>query len=320
MQKKNVFIAAIITMIPAISHAAQCDIIDSEIFPQGRDGSERINTVSITEGTQTRQVITFRTGLRVNTDGAQNSYSSTDLTGTVNAINNICNGVTVRDIATNTSLSCPATRQVFARFRDNNWQEPPGFRVRWQNVIAARTVEGRQIPCVFAEGPFKGFFGSLTTLRNGLAGSAAGECQVDDQVNSTTIPSLVLPGGDNALRRNGARIGDLVITHNPANGVTQTAIIADSGPADHLGEGSVALNMALLKRTEMPKTYRDIVRQLDTGHQQILVTIIPGSSSFSRVRPYSAQNIDDRVKQWLGQLGLNGAAPFVQALESCAPN
>jgi hypothetical protein len=320
MFKKTAIMSAFCCIFPVIAIAGQCEVIDSDIFPNGHDGPERINLISVSENNQTRQVVTFRTGLRVNTDGAPNSYSSTDLTGTVSAINNICNGISVRDTATNNALSCSASRQIFARYRDSQWQEPSGFRVRWQNVIAPRTIDGRQVPCVFSEGPHKGFFGSLTTLKNGLTGAAAGECQVNDQVSSTTIPSLVLPSGDNALRRNGARIGDLVVTHNPANGITQTAIVADSGPPNNLGEGSVALNIALLKRAEMPKNYREIVRQLDTGQQQIIVTIIPGTSSFNRLRPYSAQNIDNRVKQWLTPLGMNSAAEFMQTISTCAPD
>lgn len=298
--------------------AATCDIKDADSFIQGDGTSERINLITLSSGAQNRDVVTFRARLRVNTDGAPTSYSPTDLTGRDKAINNICNGVSVRDSATGRALRCADARTVFAQFRDNGWRAPPGHTIRWQNVIAARTVEGRQIPCVFETGPNAGFFGSLTTLRNGLSASDAGECLVNDQIDHRLIPALVLPGGDNALRRNGARIGDLVIAHNPSTGITRAAIIADSGPADNLGEGSVALNMALLNRTVQPTTYRDAL-QLDTGSQQMLVSIIPGSALFNRVRPYTAANIDNRVSQWLASLDLATPATFIEALAACAP-
>lgn len=313
-------LAAIIALCPpGLAFAQQCDIKDIDTFGPAGSTQERIHLVNRDGGAaEADDLIIFRAKLRVNTDGAPTSYSPTDLTGTVNAINNICNGVSVRRTSNGRTLACADARAVFANFRDANWREPAGFTIRWQNVLAARAVDGRQVPCVFQDGPNKGYFGSLTTLRNGLGGSAAGECLVNDQIDHRHIPALVLPGGDNALRRFGARIGDLAIAHNPATGVTQAAILADSGPADNLGEGSVALNMALLQRSEQPKTYREAQR-LDTGDRQILVVIIPRSAGFERQRPYSAQNISARVTSWLASHGYGEQAGLAQAIDPCAP-
>jgi len=179
--------------------------------------------------------------------------------------------------------------------------------ISWQSVLAARNENGRTIPCVFRDGDFKGYFGSLTSLKNGLSGTEVGECEAKNQLDQRFVPALVLAGGSNVLKTFGARKGDLVLAHNPANGVTQTAVIGDFGPPDNIGEGSVALNMALLKRTAQPKTY-DEAKKLDTGSQEILVAIIPKSASFELKRPYAADNLAERVGSWAKTNGYNDAA------------
>lgn len=312
-------LAALACLTAAHSAAAQqCDIKDVEQFGPPGPRQERIHLVDNGEGDgNANDVIVFRTSLRVNTDGAPTSYSPSDLTGSKTAINNICNGVSVRN-AKGEKLGCASTRSVFAAFRDSGWREPAAYRIRWQNVIAPRRVGDRVVPCVFENGPHKGFFGSLTTLRNGLSGDAAGECLANDQVDHRTVPAMVLPGGDNALRRLGARIGDLVVVSNPENGVTLAAILADSGPPDNLGEGSVALNMALLGRTTQPTTYAE-AKKLDTGTRQMIVAVIPRSAGFQRTRPFTAQNIQARAAAWLAARGYGTQSQFVQAIAACTP-
>lgn len=69
-------------------------------------------------------------------------------------------------------------------------------------------------------------------------------------VNSETIPFIVLPGGQpqifNPTGFNGAaRLGDFAVVVNLANGRKAAALVADVGPPDHIGEGSIALAAAL---------------------------------------------------------------------------
>jgi hypothetical protein len=118
----------------------------------------------------------------------------------------------------------------------------------WQNVLAARTEGSRKVPCVFTSGEYKGYFGSLTALKNNLSGAAAGECGAANQLDERSVPALVIAGGSNPLKNFGVGTGDLLIAVNPSNGAVQVAVVGDSGPADNLGEGSVALNMSLLNR------------------------------------------------------------------------
>jgi hypothetical protein len=60
-------------------------------------------------------------------------------------------------------------------------------------------------------------------------------------VNANVIPYIVLPHG----RAFGARLGDYAYVINTANGRECAALYADVGPKNKLGEGSVALALAL---------------------------------------------------------------------------
>ncbi|WP_150285994.1 hypothetical protein [Rhabdaerophilum calidifontis] len=279
---------------------------------------ERVHLIGRSDG-QPMSLIAFRAGLRVNTDGAPISYHPDDLRGRVKAINNICNGVSVRDMA-GRRLGCGEARAAFAAFRDRNWVEPPGVTIRWQNVIAARSEGGRSIPCVFRSGPHAGYLGSLTTLKNGLAPAERGECEAADQVDQSQIPTIVLPGGANPLRQFGARIGDLVAVRNPETGVDVAAIIADAGPPDNLGEGSVALNMRLLGAPRPPATYGEAL-QLDTGPKQMIVVIVPDSRGFQPQRPFTAANLEQRIGAYAASKGLPGnLKALLDFASACAPN
>jgi hypothetical protein len=57
-------------------------------------------------------------------------------------------------------------------------------------------------------------------------------------VNSEEIPFIAVPP---QLRDQGVKLGDLVAVRNPRTGKTAFAVVADIGPRDHLGEGSIRL-------------------------------------------------------------------------------
>lgn len=309
----NLCLTIVIALSSVIAVYGQCRVVRQGVFtPQNK----RVRLVARSGAAGgAHRVIFFRTSLRVNTDGAPNSYHPHDLTGSVRAINNICNGVSVR--RNGVRLGCRRAREVFAQFRDNNFTEPAGHSIRWQNVIAATTDErGRAIPCVFRTGEFAGYFGSLTSLKNGLSGAAAGECGRLNQLDQRIIPAFVLPGGRNVVRTFGAGVGDLLVAFNPRNNVVSVAVVGDVGPADKLGEGSVGLNMALLGRTAQPTTYREALA-LDTGTREMLIAIIPNSRAFDPQRPFSNENIARRVDEWITQAGFAGRNDFVEFMKSC---
>ena len=150
-----------------------------------------------------KPIILFQTRLRVNTDGSPLSYHPQDLRGRGMALNNICNAVVVRKAGSSGNLCFTAFGEaigVFERFRDTKYQTvPDGFQITWANVLATVKDQGKDVPCVFTSGAFKGYFGSLTALKNGLTGNK-GECDLNDQVNPMAVPALVLVGGNSVVQ------------------------------------------------------------------------------------------------------------------------
>jgi hypothetical protein len=61
-------------------------------------------------------------------------------------------------------------------------------------------------------------------------------------VDSESIPYIVLPGG----RLGGAKLADLALLINLETKAQVKAIVADAGPANKLGEASIAASAALL--------------------------------------------------------------------------
>ena len=254
----------------------------------------------------------FRAPLAVNTDGAPTSYHPDDYAGDRLALNHLDNAIVIQ--ADNGAKLTLAQRiAVFDRwYRSGNWQVPKGYKIRWQNVIAADAGQ----PCIFKQ-EHAGYFGSLTALRNGLGGAAAGECGVHDQLDQRFVPSLVLRGSANPLRGWGAAVGDLVLVTNPATGVNVAAVIGDSGDGKRIGEGSVALNRALLTSAPMPANYRQ-ARALDTGTQDMVVAVLPGSRQFERNRPYTQTNLDQRVQAWAVARGYGSVQALAETALQCS--
>ena len=264
-----------------------------------------------------KPVILFQTRLRVNTDGSPLSYHPEDLRGRDKALNNICNAIVVRKTGSNANLCFTAFSQaigVFEQFRDAKYQKvPDGFEITWANVLATRKDAGREVPCVFTSGPFQGYFGSLTALKNGLT-AGKGECDTNDQVNPMDVPGVVLVGGTSAVRDFGARVGDLVVAFHPKTLRASVAVINDTGPRDNLGEGSVRLNMNLLGVTEQPRNKADTFK-LSIEAPEVLVAIIPGSRSFQPARPFTMSNLEMRVNAWQKDAGFADSQQFVEMMK-----
>ncbi|AZO80011.1 MULTISPECIES: hypothetical protein [unclassified Bosea (in: a-proteobacteria)] len=252
----------------------------------------------------------FAAPLAVNTDGAPTSYHPRDFLGTSLAINRIDNGIAISKAG---GLTQAEKIAAFERWRDSGWTVPAGHTISWRNVIAPDT-NGK--PCTFASGPNAGYFGSLTALKNGLSGAAAGECQVANQLDQRVIPAIVLRGNANPLKEFGAKTGDLVLALNPATGRSVAAVIGDTGNGNRIGEGSVALNMALLGRSEQPRTYQDAIR-LDTGSSDMVVAVLPATVAYQRTRPYTAENIAQRVEAWALERGYGSTAGLAAAAQAC---
>ncbi len=264
-------------------------------------------------------LILFKTKLQVNTDGTPISYHPYDLTGSEKAINTIGNAIAVYKKGSDKNLclnktTYPEALKVFEKFRDSDFETvPEGYSITWKNVLIAEKINGKEKPCIIKSGEYKGYFSSATSLSNGMSANK-GECDCDNQVNPLKVPSLVLAGGkDNIVKKFGANLGDLLIAYNPANKKVVYAIINDLGPKTNLGEGSVLLNMKLLDRNEFPKTRKDTYK-LATGND-IIVAIIPGSKNYNTKKPFTSENINERVTKWLTNAGFETENELLEFIE-----
>jgi hypothetical protein len=273
------------------------------------------------DSTNQKKIVLFQTNLRVNTDGSPLSYHPQDPRGKDKALNNICNAIVVKKGASDKNLCLTNFSEaigVFERFRDTNYQTiPQGYRITWANVLPTIKEDGKEVPCVFKSGEFKGYFGSLTALKNGLTGDK-GECEINDQVNPMAVPALVLVGGQNVVKNFGAKVGDLLVVYNPKTQLFSSAIIGDTGPRDNLGEGSVLLNMKLLGVT-IPPTNKAETFKLSIENTQVLVAIIPASHLFREIKPYTTENINQRVGDWQKESGFATREKFIEFMKSFQP-
>jgi len=317
MNFKHFLISILIVALYVTSARAQeFNVAQSKVFAQ-----QNKKVLLLKEANGEREIILFQTNLRVNTDGSPLSYHPQDPRGRTKALNNICNGIAIRRAGSNANLCFTAFGEairIFERFRDSNFQTvPPGFRITWKNVLATVNENGRDVPCVFKSGEFKGYFGSLTALKNDLT-TGKGECEINDQVNPMTVPALVLAGGQNPVKQFGARVGDLLIAFNPRTQLFTSAIIGDSGPPDNLGEGSVSLNMKLLGVTT-PPTNKQETFQLSIENTKVLIAIIPRSRLFNVAKPYTAENISQRLNEWRAGAGFTTTEKLIELMKSFQP-
>ena len=320
MNLKFFLVAVAFTLLAvAVVDAQEFRFVQSKVFaPQGK---KVVLLKDAADASGQRKIILFQTKLRVNTDGSPLSYHPEDPRGRTKALNNICNGIAVRRAGQNKNLCFSAFGEaisVFERWRDTNFQTvPAGFRITWQNVFAAVKENGKDVPCTFKTGEFEGYFGSLTSLKNDLT-TNKGECEVNNQVNSVTVPALVLAGGEHPVKEFGAKVGDLLVAFNPRTQLFSTAIIGDSGPPDNLGEGSVALNMKLLGTTTLPTNQQETFR-LSIENTNVLIAIIPGSRDFRVAKPYTADNINQRITDWRTEAGFTSLEKLVEVMKSFQP-
>jgi len=264
-------------------------------------------------------MILFKTKLQVNTDGTPISYHPYDLTGSEKAINTIGNAIAVYKTGSQTNLclgrdTYSEALDVFKKFRDSDFETiPEGYKIVWKNVLIPEKINGIEKPCIIKTGEYKGYFSSATSLTNGLSGDK-GECECNNQVNPLKVPALVLAGGsDNIVRKFGANIGDLLVAYNPENKNVVYAVINDLGPKHNLGEGSVLLNMKLLNITEFPKTRKDTYKLATPG--DIVIAILPGSKGYDLQKPFTAENIHERVTKWLSKAGFATENEFIGFIE-----
>jgi hypothetical protein len=289
-------------------------------------GGETPKKILLLKNSQNGQkVIAFKTNLAVNTDGIPSSYHPYHLRGDAPAINTILNAIYVYRTSDNFNLSVPnhnasapkggfpkdsarkwqnQAYSAIERWRDSGYEKmPDGYKMPyWSKVLASKNGK----PCVLTQGDFKGFFVSLTAVKQEIKGDK-GECDCNDQLNAFEIPALVLAAnspkkGPNPVRSFGGGKGDIVITFNEKNNSIVFAIIGDEGPAHNLGEGSVLLNMKLMNDTKFPTNLNETYNKA-IGNS-IITLVIPNSKKIITERPYTEQNIEQGAWVWLKENGI----------------
>ena len=192
-------------------------------------------------------------GMMINADGAPNAYNPAD-TGT------------------------DYLRNAGAPPRDQ--PNAPHSKWRWWGIATRNGA-----PVVQNSGPWKGYYVSTTALVN------AG--QPDDvparYVDSDAIPFIVVPG----VERGRALLGDYAFIVNRGNGQSSPAIVADLGPKDKIGEGSIELARRL--------GIRENPRRGGTSKPDIFYIIFPGTGkSRGQALAKIEQNANELFETWGG--------------------
>jgi hypothetical protein len=233
-----------------------------------------------------------------------------DFWGESEAFNNLCNAM---------SDACKGLKEPQLRARRVLTQTAAANG--WPKQDLALTKIAKSI-IPFKDGkpcPAKdGYLISATSLLNPEVKDA---CNIERYVDALVTPALVLPKPPKGqtLSRFGkldAAIGDLVVAMVPGASKPVFAVVGDHGPADALGEASIALNGKLLEKTGLPANYREIRGRGEYQGQawtvpKAVVLIFPGTRD--KQKPYlTPERIDAdasaRFEKWGGIERMNACA------------
>ena len=195
----------------------------------------------------------FTANLDVNTDGAARSYHPDDPRGKNIALNNMGNAITKIYDSSGENVTCSPRRgdcyslfiSIFEQSRDVGYNPKRHPRFETTNIIPWKldVNKGWKVPCTIKDGKNKGYFVSQTNL---LVDKNRDECDQNRYLDSMSINAIVLPK-DAIWASQGVRTdkGDLTVVRNRSNNKIVFAITGDTGPANKIGEGTVALAAAL---------------------------------------------------------------------------
>jgi hypothetical protein len=193
-------------------------------------------------------------------DGAPNAYNPDD-------IGKNC----VKD--EHVGLDCPAN----AGYPHTSW---------WSDVLVPEPKDPSKA-LVQQEGPFKGFFVAMTSLRS----STGRKGDPSTYVDATQVPYIVIPTGFGALPHVAGQ-GDVGVATDLDSGKQTTFIVGDSGGGGDakLGEASIAFYAALGFPNANPRTGAGLPR----GDIQFI--LFPGSHRQGAAKwPRTNQDIHDQA-------------------------
>jgi hypothetical protein len=204
--------------------------------------------------------------MAVNTDGAPDSYHPDDI-----GITHICNGVSV-------GASCTWKADCLPEFRQAKTE---GFRGPTRICFFAMVADANGVPLIQGSGdPKPGFFISTTALRQPGIPADKPAAYLD----SNEIPFVVIPSTWQTQAYQGLGLGDYAAVFRKSTRALSFAIVGDLGPRKKLGEGSVALHLAL---GNDPFQTRNGVRRARKGiaGRDVVYLLFPGSRKTGEPTP-----------------------------------
>ena len=290
-------LALIAALALPINATASCGFVKAFQQPDEK-GSQRVQVYKgdpVPELQGARPLL-FISSLKVNTDGTKISYHQRDVTGRrcahdpgagPCAINNIRN-----------AFRNPARSETdFEAVRDAGYPAAQTWQLLSSSIIERDKQTGR--PCVSPEG----YLVSMTAdvaVDGGF--SRQGDCDQSKWIDALSVPTLVIPVqskflGLGVVKRNIV----LALSRSDSKRVV-AGIVGDIGPADELGEASVAMNRALngLPDSELPKHRGDAIERFQAGRSAVLV--FPGDTS-RLARPITPQRVAQAGADALNNFG-----------------
>jgi len=251
----------------------------------------------------------FAAPLNVNTDGTRRSYSVDDPAGRAFALNNVCNAMAgfCRGLD---AAALEARFDQLREARDRDWPAGLLAGTRLSPSVVPRRPDGRVCPEIQLAG--RRYLVSSTALFDRQVADA---CRIERYVDALAVPALVLQGGTNGFTERGVRVGDAVVAWRPGLASPVYAVAGDTGPSDRLGEGSIALNGALLGRTGEPTNYRQVRAEYVVPKAYVL--IFPGTRDAARPR-ITADRVDVAAREAFSTWGGGSEAGGMARLQACA--
>jgi hypothetical protein len=234
--------------------------------------------------------------LKVNTDGTKISYHQDDPTGrrcqnnpalTPCAINNVQNAF--RDHRRPVS--------EFEAVRNAGYPSPRTFQVLSPKIIEKNKNSGK--PCITADG----YLVSMTAdvaVDGGF--TRQGDCDQSKWIDALTVPALVIPGNSQFLELGVGKRSLVMAASRSATKRVVPGIVGDIGPAQELGEASIAMNRALngLPDSELPKHRQDAIERFQAGRSAVL--IFPGPAAVL-ARPITSARVAEAGAEALAKFG-----------------
>ena len=248
------------------------------------------------------KALMFTTGLHINTAGTSRSYKVSDFWGEHDALNNLCNAMSDACAGLNKD-QLKQRRELTQSAAQAGWPSDQLRATRISPSIIAHGPDGK--PCTSKDG----FLVSATSLNNP---AITDTCNIERYVDALEVSALVLPrdpkgGQRSGFTQHGVKMGDLAAVWLPGSDKVHFAVVGDQGPANKLGEASIALNGRLLGKTAPPVNYLQLrgkkpYQGQDWNVRRANVVVFPGTRDAKL--PYMTQErIDEAASNFLNYFG-----------------